>query len=63
LLHLAAALLNGGAIPVTTGDAQHLVAYVGDADGNGSYRRRGAPDGSGEPSYGRFAPAVRLGAR
>jgi hypothetical protein len=37
LLHLSGALLNGGAIPVVTSDALHLVAYVGDGDGNGSY--------------------------
>ena len=37
LLHLSGVSLNGGAIPVATSDALHLVAYVGDADGNGSY--------------------------
>jgi uncharacterized repeat protein (TIGR03803 family) len=37
LLHLSAVSLNGGAIPVATADGLHLVAYVGDADGNGSY--------------------------
>jgi hypothetical protein len=37
LLHLSGATLNGGAIPVATGDGLHLVAYVGDADGNGAY--------------------------
>jgi hypothetical protein len=37
LLHLSDVSLNGGAIPVTSSDAVHLVAYVGDADGNGSY--------------------------
>jgi N-acetylneuraminic acid mutarotase len=37
LLHLSNVLLNGGTIPVTTSDALHLVAYVGDADGNGGY--------------------------
>jgi hypothetical protein len=37
LLHLSNVSLNGGAIPVATGDALHLVAYVGDGDGNGSY--------------------------
>jgi hypothetical protein len=37
LLHLSGVSLNGGAIPVVTGDGLHLVAYVGDADGNGSY--------------------------
>jgi Bacterial Ig-like domain (group 3)/Putative Ig domain len=37
LLHFASASLNGGTVPVATGDALHLVAYVGDADGNGSY--------------------------
>ena len=37
LLHLANVSLNGGSIPVQTSDGLHLVAYVGDADGNGSY--------------------------
>ena len=37
LLHLSNVVLNGGAIPVATGDALHLVGYVGDADGNGAY--------------------------
>ena len=37
LLHLSSVALNAGAIPVTTSDAVHLVAYVGDADGNGAY--------------------------
>jgi Glycosyl hydrolase family 76 len=37
LLHLSAVTINQGAIPVATSDGLHLVAYVGDADGNGSY--------------------------
>jgi hypothetical protein len=37
LLHLSGVALNGGAIPVVTSDGLHLVAYVGDADGNGGY--------------------------
>jgi uncharacterized repeat protein (TIGR03803 family) len=38
LLHLSNVLLNNGSISVVdTSDAVHLVAYVGDADGNGSY--------------------------
>jgi alpha-amylase len=37
LLHLSNVTLNSGSIPVTTGDAVHLVAYVGDGDGNGAY--------------------------
>jgi hypothetical protein len=37
LLHLTGVSINGGTIPVTTSDALHLVAYVGDADGNGAY--------------------------
>ena len=37
LLHLAGVMLNAGAIPVATADGLHLVAYVGDADGNGVY--------------------------
>jgi hypothetical protein len=34
LLHLAGVSLNGGTIPVATSDGLHLVAFVGDADGN-----------------------------
>jgi hypothetical protein len=37
LLHLANAKLNGGAIAVVTSDGLHLVAYVGDASGDGKY--------------------------
>jgi hypothetical protein len=37
LLHLSNVSLNGGAVPVATSDGLHLVAYVGDADGNGAY--------------------------
>jgi hypothetical protein len=37
VLHLANVALDGGLIPVVASDALHLVAYVGDADGNGSY--------------------------
>jgi uncharacterized repeat protein (TIGR03803 family) len=37
LLHLSGVSLNGGAIAVATGDALHLVAFVGDANGDGSY--------------------------
>ncbi len=38
LLHLSSVLLNNSAaVKVTTADALHLVAYVADADGNGSY--------------------------
>jgi uncharacterized repeat protein (TIGR01451 family) len=37
LLHLSNVSINGGTIPAVAGDAVHLVAYVGDADGNGSY--------------------------
>jgi hypothetical protein len=37
LLHLSDALLNGGSITAVTGDALHLVAYLGDGDGNGAY--------------------------
>jgi hypothetical protein len=37
LLHLSAATLNGGALSVATADALHLVAYVGDSDGNRMY--------------------------
>jgi hypothetical protein len=37
LLHLSALSINGGAISVVGCDALHLVAYVGDGDGNGAY--------------------------
>jgi hypothetical protein len=37
LLHLSGVSVNGGSIAATTSDALHLVAYVGDADGNGAY--------------------------
>src|SRR5262249_53542625 len=37
LLHLSGISLNGGALPVVSSDGIHLVAYVGDADGNGAY--------------------------
>jgi hypothetical protein len=37
LLHLSALSLNSGTIPATASDALHLVAYIGDADGNGRY--------------------------
>ncbi len=37
LLHLSAASLNGGAISATTSDGLHLVAYPGDANGDGTY--------------------------
>jgi hypothetical protein len=37
LLHLANVALNGGSIPAAISDGLHLVAYVGDADGSGSY--------------------------
>jgi len=36
-LHLSGVSVNGGAIPATTGDALHLVAFVGDANGDGVY--------------------------
>jgi fibronectin type 3 domain-containing protein len=37
LLDLSGVSLNGGTLPVVTSAGLHLVAYVGDADGNGSY--------------------------
>jgi uncharacterized repeat protein (TIGR03803 family) len=37
LLHLSNVALNGGSIPVVTSDGIHLVAYVGDANGDGTY--------------------------
>jgi Putative Ig domain len=37
LLHLSNVSLNHGSIGFATSDAVHLVAYVGDADGSGSY--------------------------
>ena len=42
LLHLSAISLNGGAVNVVGGDALHLMAYVGDADGNASYNSNDA---------------------
>jgi uncharacterized repeat protein (TIGR03803 family) len=42
LLHLSGASLNGGTLAIATSDALHLVAYVGDADGNGSYNSHDA---------------------
>jgi hypothetical protein len=37
LLHLSGVTLNGASTGVATCDGLHLVAYVGDADGNGAY--------------------------
>jgi uncharacterized repeat protein (TIGR01451 family) len=37
LLHLSGIAINSGAIPAVGGDALHVVAFVGDADGNGHY--------------------------
>jgi autotransporter-associated beta strand protein len=37
LLHLSGITINGGSINAVGGDGLHLVAYVGDADGNGIY--------------------------
>jgi hypothetical protein len=37
LLHLGNPVLNFGVVPVVTSDALHVVAYVGDGDGNGNY--------------------------
>jgi hypothetical protein len=37
LLHLSGVSVNSGALLAATGDALHLVAFVGDADGNGAY--------------------------
>jgi hypothetical protein len=37
LLHLSNLAVNEGAIPAAAADAVHLAAFVGDADGNGSY--------------------------
>jgi hypothetical protein len=37
LLTLTGLSINGGAIPAVMANALHLVAYVGDADGNGAY--------------------------
>src|SRR4029077_13730084 len=58
--------LNGGAIPVATCDALHLVAYVGDADGNGSYStsdavlitRAGLETDTGFSAFPRVDPAI-----
>ena len=37
LLHLSGISINAGSMPAAGGDAVHLVAFVGDADGNGTY--------------------------
>jgi hypothetical protein len=37
LLHLSSPSINSGGYAVTTSDGLHEVAFVGDADGNGSY--------------------------
>jgi hypothetical protein len=37
LLHLSSPSINGGATLVVTSDGLHVVAFVGDADGNGAY--------------------------
>jgi hypothetical protein len=37
LLHLSGISVNGGGLPAVGSDAVHVVAYVGDADGNGAY--------------------------
>jgi hypothetical protein len=42
LLHLSNVSLNSGAIPVVTSDVLHLIAYAGDADGNGAYSNNDA---------------------
>ncbi len=42
LLTLTNVALNGGSTPVAGGSALHLVAYVGDADGNGMYSNNDA---------------------
>ena len=66
LLHLSNVALNGGAIPVATSDALHLVAYVGDADGNGTYSSNDAmlvtrallQTDSGFAAYPRVDPVI-----
>jgi hypothetical protein len=37
LLHLSNVTVNGGLVYVKTSDGVHVVAYAGDADGNGNY--------------------------
>jgi Putative Ig domain/Cohesin domain len=37
LLHLSGPSINGGIIHVVTSDGLHVVAFAGDADGNGAY--------------------------
>jgi autotransporter-associated beta strand protein len=37
LLHLSSPTLNGGAIAAVAADAVHVVAYLGDGDGSGTY--------------------------
>jgi uncharacterized repeat protein (TIGR01451 family) len=42
VLHLSGVGLNGGTVAAATSDAVHLVAYVGDTDGNGAYSNNDA---------------------
>jgi len=66
LLHLSSISINGGAVPAVGGDALHLVAYVGDADGNGAYTsndavlitRAGLQTDSGFTAYPLVDPVI-----
>jgi hypothetical protein len=66
LLHLSGVTINGSASNVATGDALHLVAYVGDADGNGNYSSSDAvlltrvalQTDSGFPAYPLVDPVI-----
>jgi hypothetical protein len=66
LLHLSNIAINGGAVAAVGGDALHLVAYVGDANGDGTYSsgdaalitRAGLQLDSGFASYPLVDPVI-----
>jgi uncharacterized repeat protein (TIGR03803 family) len=66
LLHLSNIKINGGGIAAVGSDALHLVAYVGDGDGNGSYSsgdavlvtRAGLQSDSGFAAYPLVDPVI-----
>jgi uncharacterized repeat protein (TIGR03803 family) len=66
LLHLSGVSLNSGTIPVATSDALHVVAYVGDASGDGIYSSDdavsithvGLQTDSGFPAYPLVDPVI-----
>jgi hypothetical protein len=66
LLHLSGATVNGSSGRVATADGLHLVAYVGDGDGNGNYSsndavlitRVGLQTDSGFVAYPQVDPVI-----